>query len=59
MFAAIGTMVKLRTWVKNHESQVCDHDKLKVKAVVLHDGNEKVQMTQPDRFAAVDSVTGA
>ena len=37
-------------WVKKHESQACDRDKLKLKAVVLHDGNEEVHMTQPDRF---------
>ena len=46
LFAAIGT--------KKHESQVCDCDKLKLKAVVLHDGREEVHMTQPDRFAAAD-----
>ena len=40
---------------KEHESQACDHDKLKLKAVVLHDGSEKVHMTQPDRFAAVSA----
>ena len=39
-----------------HESQVCDHDKLKLKAVVLHDGSEEVHMTQPGQFAAEDSV---
>ena len=25
LFAAIGTKIKPRTWVKKHESQVCDH----------------------------------
>ena len=59
LFAAIGTKVKAGTWVKKHESQVCDRDKLKLKAVVLHDGHEEVHMTQPDRFAAKDSGTSA
>ena len=57
LFAAIRTKVKPRLWVKKHESQVCDRDKLKLKAVVLHDGREEVHMTQPDRFAAADSGT--
>ena len=35
---------------KKHESQVCDRDKLKLKAVVLHDGSKEVHMTQPVRF---------
>ena len=56
LFAAIGTKVKPHTWVKKHESQACDRDKLKLKDVVLHDGSEEVHMTQPDRFAAEDSV---
>ena len=56
---AIGTKVKPRTWVKKHESHVYDRDKLKLKAVVLHDGSEKVHMTQPDRFAAKNSGTSA
>ena len=55
LFAAIGTKVKSRKWVKKYESQACDCDKLKLKAVVLHDGREEVHMTQPDRFAAKDS----
>ena len=59
MFAAIGTKVKPRTWVKKHESQACNYDKLKLKAVVLHDGSEEVHMTQPDRFATEDLGTGA
>ena len=41
LFAAIGT--KVRLWGRNHESQACDRDKLKLKAVVLHDGREEVQ----------------
>ena len=45
--------------MKKHESQTCDRDKLKLTAVVLHDGSEEVHMTQPNRFAAEDSVTGA
>ena len=59
LFAAIGTKVKPCTWVKKHESQACDRDKLKLKVVVLHDGSEEVHMTQPDRFAAKDSGTSA
>ena len=59
LFVAIGTKVKLRMWVKKHESQACGRDKLKLKVVVLHDGNEEVHMTQPDRFAAEDSGIGA
>ena len=57
LFAAIGTKVKPHTWVKKHESQACDRDKL--KAVVLHDGSKEVHMTQPDRFTAEDSGTSA
>ena len=38
VLAAIGTKVKPRLWGKKHESQACDRDKLKLKAVVLHDG---------------------
>ena len=59
LFAAIETKIKPRKWVKKHESQVCDCDKLKLKAVVLHDGSKKIHMTQPDQFTAEDSVTGA
>jgi len=40
--------------VKKHESQVCDSDKLKLKAVVLHDSYKEVHMSQPVRFAAED-----
>ena len=40
--------------MKKHESQACDHDKLKLQAVVLHDSSEEVHMTQPDRFATED-----
>ena len=42
-----------------YESQACNRDKLKLKAVVLHDGSEEVHMTQPDRFAAKDPGTSA
>ena len=59
LFAVIRTKVKPRTWVKKHESQACVRDRLKLKAVVLHDGREEVHMTQPDRFAAEDSGTCA
>ena len=37
LFVAIGTKIKLRKWVKKHEFQACDRDKLKLKAIVLHD----------------------
>ena len=33
VFAATGTKVKPRSWLKKHESQACDRDKLKLKAV--------------------------
>ena len=33
LFAAIGTKVEPRSWVKKHESQACDCDKLKLEAV--------------------------
>ena len=59
MFAAIGTKVKPRTWVKKHESQACARDKLKLKAVVFYNGSEEVHMTQPYKFAAEDPVTNA
>ena len=59
LFAAIETKIKPRTWVKKHESQACDRDKLKLKAVILHDGSEEVHMTQSDGFAAENSGTGA
>ena len=56
LFAVIGTKIKLRKWVKKHESQVCDRDKLKLKTVVRHEGSKEIHMTQP-WFAAEDSVT--
>ena len=57
MFAAIGTKVKPCMCVKKHESQACDRDKLKLKAVVLHDGREEVHLTQSDRFTATNTGT--
>ena len=59
LFTAIGTGVKPHSWVKKHETQACDRDKLKLKAVVLHDGSKEVHMTQSDRFAAADPGTSA
>ena len=59
LFAAIGTKVKPRSWLKKHEFQACDCDKVKLKVVILHDGHEEVHMTQQDRFAAEDSGTSA
>jgi len=59
LFAAIGIKVKPHTWVKKHESQASVYDKLKLKAIVLHDGREEVHMTQPDRFTAADLGTSA
>ena len=52
LFAATETKIKLQKWVKKHESQACDHDKLKLKVIVLHNGSEEIHMTQPVRFAA-------
>jgi len=46
LFAVIRTKIKPRKWVKKHESQVCDCDKLMLKVVVLHDGSKEVHMTQ-------------
>ena len=57
VFAATGTKVKPRSWLKKHESQACDHDKLKLKAVILHDGREEFHMTRSDRFAAANTGT--
>ena len=59
LFAAIGTKVKPHSWLKKHGSQACDLDKLKLKAVVLHDGREEVHMTRSDRFAAANIGTTA
>jgi len=38
LFTAIGTKINSRRWVKKHEFQVYDCDKLKLKVIVLHDG---------------------
>jgi len=44
LFAAIGTKINPRRWVKKHESQVGNRDKL--KTVVLHDSiGKEVHMT--------------
>jgi len=60
LFAVIGTKINLRKWVKNHESQVGERDKLKLKAVVLYDGIDKdVYMIQSVRFVTEDLVTVA
>ena len=58
LFAAIGTKIKPRKWVKKHESQVGDRGKLKLEVVILHEGSKEVHMTQSGWFAAEDSVTG-
>ena len=55
LFAAIGTKVEPRLWGRNHESQACNRGKLKMKAVVLHDGREEVHLTQSDRFNAANT----
>jgi len=46
--------------VKKYECQVGERDKLKLKAVVLHDGiGKEFHMTQLIRFAAENLVTVA
>ena len=35
---------------EKHESQACDRDKLKLKAIVLHDGSKEIHMTQPGQL---------
>ena len=53
LFVVIGTKINPRKWVKKHESQIGERDKLKLKVVVLHDGiGKEVHMTQPVWFAA-------
>ena len=55
LFAAIGTKKNPRKWVKKHESQVGERDKLKLKTIVLHDGiGKEVHMTQPVRITTED-----
>ena len=44
--------------VDAEQVEACVRDKLKLKAIILHDGHEEVHMTQPDKFAAADTVTG-
>ena len=44
--------------MKKHESQADKRDKLKLKAIVFHDGiSKEVHMTQPVWLAAEDLVT--
>ena len=46
--------------MKKHESKVSEHEKLKLKVVVLHDGiGMEIHMTQPVRFSAEDLVTAS
>ena len=60
LFAAIETKINSKRWVKKHESQVGERNKLKLKAVVLHDGiGKEVHMSQPVRFIAKDLNTVA
>jgi len=43
--------------VKKREYKIGELDKLKLKAVVLHDGiGKEVHMSQPVRFIAIDSI---
>ena len=43
--------------MKKHESQVGNYDKLKLKAIILHDDiGKEIHMTQPVRLAAEDSI---
>jgi len=44
--------------VKKHESQIDELDKLKLKAIVFHDGIDKeVHMTQPVWFVTAKSIS--
>ena len=45
LFAALGTKVKSRRWVKKHGSQVGERDKFKLKVVVLHDCSKEFHTT--------------
>ena len=57
LFTAIGTKINSQKWVKKHESQVGERDKLELKVVVLHDSiGKQVHMTQLVRFTAKDLV---
>ena len=52
------TKLNSRKWVKKHESQVDELDKLKLKVIILHDGIGKdVNMTQAVGFIATDLKT--
>ena len=43
--------------MKKHGSQIGEHDKLKLKVVVLNDDiGKEIHMTQPIRFTAEDLV---
>jgi len=60
LFAAIRTKIKPRKWMKKHESQVGERDKLKLKVIVLHDDiGKELHMTQSVRCAAKDLDTVA
>jgi len=57
LFAAIETKIKPQKWVKKHESQVGERDKLRLKVIVHHEGiGKELYMTQPVRFATEDLV---
>jgi len=46
LFVAKETKLNPRKWVKKHESQINELDKLKLKVVILHDGiGMEVHMT--------------
>jgi len=58
LFAAKGTKLNPRKWVKKRESQIGELHKLKLKVVILHDGiGKEVHMTQPVVFVASDLKT--
>ena len=60
LFVAIGTNMNPRKWMKKCEPQVSELDKLKLKAVVLHDSiGKEVHITQPVQFVATDLITVA
>jgi len=58
LVAAKDTKLNPKKWVKKHESQIGKSDKLKLKAVVLHDGiGKEVHMTQPVGFVVANSIS--
>jgi len=58
LVATKGTKLNPRKWVKKYESQIGELDKLKIKAVVLHDDiGKEVHMTQLVGFIAADSIS--